>query len=86
MSPTIVHHVVLGAGTSTNEPITVSLYKGGALVGDCGTHPGDYSTQTLSCGEVLADMVQLTLTSTQTTRLYVYEITVSGVLTSTIGG
>ena len=86
MSLTKVHQIVLKAGTSYSPAITVSLYKGGVLVGDCGTHPADYSKQTLSCDEVLADRIQLTVTSTKTTLISVYEITISGVINIQIGG
>ena len=86
MSLTTVHQIVLAAWTPYGESITVSLYKGGVLVGDCGTHPTDYSKQTMSCEEVLADRVQLTMTSTKTTRLGVHEITVNGVTYIQTGG
>ena len=59
MSLLTVDHIVLRAGVRYGV-ITVSLYKGGAAVGDCGTYPGDKSRQTLSCDKVLADMVKLT--------------------------
>ena len=86
MSLTTVHQIVLEAGTAYGEAITVSLYKGGVLVGDCGTHPADNTKQTLSCEEVLADRVQLTMTSTKTTQLRVYVITISGVTYIQKGG
>ena len=86
MSLTKVHQIVLKAATAYGEAITVSLYKGGVLVGDCGTHPADYSKQTLSCDEVLADRVQLKMTSTNTTQLAVHEITVSGYTNIQTGG
>ena len=80
MSLTTVHLIVLAAWTAYGEAITVSLYKGGVLVGDCDTYPGNFTPQTLSCEEVLADRVQLTMTSTTTeaTRFRIYEITISG--------
>ena len=86
MSLTTVHLIVLAAWTAYREAITVSLYKGGILVGDCGTYPGNKSTQTLSCDQVLADRVQLTMTNLKATWLRVYEITVSGVTNIQTGG
>ena len=78
MSLTTVHQIVLKTRTPYGDAITVSLYKGGVLVGDCGTHPADNTKQTLSCDKVLADRVELTMTNTKATLFSVYEITVNG--------
>ena len=71
--------------TYGGEAITVSLYKGGAVAGHCTSHIGAYLTETLSCDAVLADMIGLTVSGTQSTYLVVYEIAVSGVFNSAIG-
>ena len=84
MSNTAVYQIVLQAGTSSDE-ITVSLYSGETLAGQCKSHSGSYGTETLSCAKVTADRVRLTVSGTSSTYLAVYEITVLRVPTMTIG-
>ena len=84
MSNTTVYQIVLKAWTPYGQ-ITVSLYSGETLAGQCKSHTGRYSTQTLSCARVTADRVRLTLSSTSRAYLAVWEITVTGASTSTIG-
>ena len=85
MSNTTVYQIELKAVTAySGEEITVSLYSGETLAGQCESHSG-YGTKTLSCARVTADRVRLTLSSTKQSSLYVYEITVTGASTSTIG-
>ena len=81
MTNMIVYQIELKAGTRyTDEVITVSLYSGETLAGQCKSHTGGfYSTETLSCDRVAADRVKLSLSSTSSitaTRLRVYEIKV----------
>ena len=77
MSHTIVYQIVLKAWTRySGEEITVSLYSGETLAGQCKSHAGSYGTETLSCDRVAADRVRLTMSSTRSTYLAVYEITV----------
>ena len=64
MTPLTVHQIILKAKTFYFKFITVSLYKGGALVGSCETPAVVQYTQTLSCDHVLTDMVQLSVTYT----------------------
>ena len=89
MSNTTVYQIVLRALRGYySEEITVSLYSGETLAGQCKSHTGSGSTQTLSCAKVAADRVRLTLSSTSreySTMLWVYEITVTGAYTNTIG-
>ena len=83
MSNTTVYQIVLKAQTSYNKEITVSLYSGETLAGQCKSHTGSpASRDTLSCDRVTADRVRLTISSTLNTRLEVYEIKVP---TMTIG-
>ena len=89
MSSTPVYQIVLKAYTPNGEDITVSLYSGETLAGQCKSHSGSSGIngykETLSCDRVTADRVRLTLSSTSSTALVVYEITVTGVPTMTIG-
>ena len=90
MSNTTVYQIVLKAHTLyTKEEITVSLYSGETLAGQCESHSGSSGSnsykETLSCAKVTADRVRLTLSSTHRTRLVVYEIKVTGAYTNTIG-
>ena len=87
MSNTLVDQIVLKAATyPVGEEITVSLYSGEKLAGQCKSHSGDYATETLSCDRVTADRVRLTLSSTAGwARLIVNEITVSVASNYTIG-
>ena len=86
MTNTIVYQIELRARTYYSEEITVSLYSGETLAGQCESHSGSSaSTETLSCAKVTADRVRLTVSGTSRTRLYVFEITVTGVPTMTIG-
>ena len=86
MTHTTVYQIVLKAGSYYRVEITVSLYSSETLAGQCKSYSGNYGTETLSCDRVTADRVRLTLRSTSRTRLYVYEITVTGASTSTIIG
>ena len=89
MSNTTVYQIVLRAWSYYSGEITVSLYSGETLAGQCQSHSGSYrSTQTLSCAKVAADRVRLTVSSTSreySTMLYVFEMTVTGASPSTIG-
>ena len=86
MSNTTVYQIELRAWTrNSEEEITVALYSGETLAGQCKSHSGSGSTETLSCAKVTADRVRLTLSSTSWTYLVVREITVTGASTSTIG-
>ena len=87
MSNTIVYQIELKAQMSNSEDITVSLYSGETLAGQCQSHTVSGGTETLSCDRVTADRVRLTVSSTITksSALAVYEITVTGVPTMTIG-
>ena len=77
MSNTLVYQIVLRAWTrNSEEEITVSLYSGETLAGQCKSHAGSYGTETLSCDRVAADRVRLTMSGTSSTYLAVYEITV----------
>ena len=80
MANITVYQIVLSAGTdSKGVEITVSLYSGETLAGQCQSHTGGFrSTQTLSCDRVAADRVMLTMNNTQLTYLYVTEIKVYG--------
>ena len=78
MASSLVDQIELNAGTNYREEITVSLYSGETLAGQCQAHPGDWRTETLSCDNVAADRVRLTLTSTRRTYMFVYEIKVKG--------
>ena len=84
MSNTPVYQIVLKADTFYRE-ITVSLYSGETLAGQCTSHSGSSSTQYLSCDEVTADRVRLTMSRTSRRYLYVDEMTVTGASTDTIG-
>ena len=87
MSNTTVYQIVLKAYTAyRGGEITVSLYSGETLAGQCKSHSGSAaSKETLSCDRVAADRVRLTMSSTSNTWLRVYEIKVSRVPTMTIG-
>jgi len=77
--PMTVHQVELRAGSYGN--ITVDLYKGEELTGQCGNHSGYTSRYTLECTQDVpwsVDTVMLTMTSTQETDLRVYEVLVRG--------
>ena len=83
MPNTLVYQIVLVADTGYSDEITVSLYNGETLAGQCKSYTG--GTQTLSCDRVAADRVRLTVTSTSRIYLYVFEIKVTGASTKTIG-
>ena len=87
MSNTTVYQIVLRAWTrNSEEEITVALYSGETLAGHCKSYSGgSASNEMLSCNRVTADRVRLTLSSTKQTALAVWEITVTGASTSTIG-
>ena len=89
MSNTPVYQIVLKAGSFYGDDITVSLYSGKTLAGQCKSHTLYHRNETLSCDRVTADRVRLTmsntLSKTSSTYLRVYEITVTGVPTMTIG-
>ena len=78
MATIIVKQIALKAMASNGEEITVSLYSGETLVGKCQTYSSYGIKETLSCDNVAADRVKLKKTSTKTTRLTVYEISVTG--------
>ena len=72
--------VKLEASTKNNEIITVTLYKGETLVGQCRSHPGDYTDATLRCKHVKADRIKLRIRNdNDTTWLAVNKITVQGI-------
>ena len=88
MSNTTVYQIELRAGTpyTSRGEITVALYSGETLAGQCKSHSGSWaSKETLSCAKVTADRVRLTMSSTMGTRLAVYEIIVTRAYTNTIG-
>ena len=89
MSNTPVYQIVLKASSFYVDPVTVSLYSGKTLAGQCKSHTLYYRNETLSCDRVTADRVRLTmsntLSGTSSTYLTVWEITVTGVPTMTIG-
>ena len=86
MTNTAVYQIVLKATTpSSGAEITVSLYSGETLAGQCQIHAGRGSKRTLSCDRVTADRVRLTTTSNSRTMLYVGEIKVTGASINTIG-
>ena len=78
MTDMTVYQIELKARAYNREEITVSLYSGETLAGQCKSHTGGFdSTETLSCDRVAADRVKLSLSSSITaTRLRVYEIKV----------
>ena len=84
MTNTLMDQIVLKANTYYGQ-ITVSLYSGETLTGQCKSHSGNYGTETLSCAKATADRVRLTMSRSEVTRLGVWEITVTGVPTMTIG-
>ena len=84
MSNILVYQIKLQAVTRNNEGITVSLYSGETLVGQCESHTVSGGTETLSCDRVTADRVRLTMSGTNT-YLAVYEIEVTQLFTITIG-
>ena len=84
-NPLVVQQIVLKAGTAYGGEITVSLYSGDTVAGQCQSHTGSYGTETLSCSRAAADRVRLTVKDTRQTRLYVYEIRVTAAITKTIG-
>ena len=85
MTNSLVYQIVLQAGTRNSEDITVSLYSGETLTGQCKSHSGSEGTETLSCAKVTADRVRLTMSSTDSTFLEVFQIKVLRVPTMTIG-
>ena len=84
MTDTLVYKIVLRAWSYfSGGEITVSLYSGETLAGQCKSHSGSSgSNEILSCDRVTADRVRLT---TSSKYLVVYEITVTGASTNTIG-
>ena len=86
---TTVYQVVLKARANNNQDITVVLYNGRTLVGQCQSHTGHIgsgSKETLSCDRVtVADRVKLSFTSTTGTFLKVYEMRVTGALSQKTG-
>ena len=85
MPNTLVYQIVLVAETGYSDEITVSLYNGETLAGECPSHTGSWGLETLSCDTVVADRVRLAVTSTSMTILVVFEIKVTGASTKTIG-
>ena len=91
MTNTTVYQIELRARTYSSDEITVSMYSGETLAGQCKSHSGSSGSnsykETLSCDRVTADRVRLTMTTTTRTKtqLYVFEIKVTGVPTMTIG-
>ena len=92
MSNTTVYQIELKAYTNNRVEITVSLYSGETLAGQCESHSGSSGSnsykETLSCAKVTADRVRLTVSGTSReyrTRLHVHEMTVTGASPSTIG-
>ena len=82
MTNMTVYQVELSAGTwSSDEIITVSLYSGETLSGQCQSHSG-YGIETLSCDRVAADRVRLSVSRTSSAYLTVGDIRVT---TKTIG-
>ena len=79
-SNTPVYQIVLNAWTAPSEEITVSLYSGETLAGQCQSHSGSDGRKTLSCDRVTADRVELRLTNTKWTKLWIYEIKVKSIL------
>ena len=73
MTNTIVYQIELKAWT--DGQITVLLYSGETLAGQCKSHSGS-GTETLSCDELTADRVRLSMSNTSRTYLAVDEITV----------
>ena len=86
MSNILVYQIVLKAWSYPSGEITVSLYSGEKLAGQCKSHSGIRGTETLSCAKVTADRVRLTLSSTSRAYMVVWDITVTGASTSTIIG
>ena len=80
-----LYEIVLRGGTYHGGEITVSLYSGETLAGQCESYTGYIGTKTLSCDRVTADRVLLTTSSTSRTWLIVYDINVKRALTNTIG-
>ena len=76
MSNILVYQIVLKAWSYPSGEITVSLYSGEKLAGQCKSHSGIRGTETLSCAKVTADRVRLTMSSPSWTYLGVVEITV----------
>ena len=81
MANMTVYQIELEAGTYNSDEITVSLYSGETLSGQCQSLNGGGSRETLSCDRVAADRVRLTVSSTSETDLYVWDIRVTGALT-----
>ena len=84
MANTPVYQIVLKASSRYGEDITVSLYSGETLAGQCQSYTTNGGTETLSCDRVKADRVRLTMSGTET-YLAVYEIKVTQLFTMTIG-
>ena len=84
MTDMTVYQIELLAGTYNGDEITVALYSGETLSGECQPHTGSSGRETLSCDRVAADRVRLTVSSTKVTVLYVYGIIVTGALIETI--
>ena len=85
MSNMTVYQIELLAGAAyTGEKITVSLYSGETLSGQCQSYRSSVRA-TVSCDRVAADRVRLTLGNTKKSYLFVWEIRVTGALTETIG-
>ena len=84
MTNMTVYQIELKAVSYYSEDITVSLYSGETLSGECQSHIG-YGRETQSCARVAADRVRLSTSSTKVTGLYVYEIRVTEALIETIG-
>ena len=82
MTNMAVYQVELEAWAYYGAEITVALYSGETLSGQCKSHTVYGSRETLSCDRVAADRVRLTVSRTSETWLYVWDIRVT---TKTIG-
>ena len=86
MTNMTVYQVELQAATEYSDEVTVSLYSGETLSGQCKSATGYGNRETQSCARVAADRVRLSVRSIlRVTGLYVMEIRVTGALTETIG-
>ena len=88
MTNMTVYQVELQAFPGHIGEVTVSLYSGETLAGQCQSHTGGFdSTETLSCDRVAADRVKLSIADNGelTQVLFVWEIKVTQAPKLTIG-
>ena len=87
MANTLVYQVKLEAFGHRAKEITVSLYSGETLAGQCQSHTGSKGYETLSCVRVAADRVKLSIADNGelTQVLLVWEIKVTQAPKLTIG-